>query len=229
MDQVWTPQSKSGSAYDQLRTLIVQGSVRPDRRLSPTDLAAVFRISVTPVRDALARLDAEGYVRGEAGRGYFSKRFAVEEQRDLMRVLLMSLVTIVDAQAAASPGMVRDAFATFAAEAAEVAKGPEGGAAFVVAQDRLFLDLSSNSASAIIPHLIRNALDRTQYVRRLDGGHAARREAIGLRLAELAEAALRRDIAAAVLAGRQIGAELAPTLPDLVREANVRIAANKFP
>src|SRR5689334_1233539 len=80
--------TKSASAYEHLRRLATEGRLRPDRRLSPPDLAAELRVSVTPVRDALARLAAEGFISGRGGRGFFTKAYTVEEQRSLLQLLI---------------------------------------------------------------------------------------------------------------------------------------------
>src|SRR5258708_5708280 len=88
--------SKAASAYEHLRRLATHGPLRPDRRLSPPDLANERRISVTPVRDALARLAAEGFISGKDGRGYFTQTYTIEDQRDLYHLLLTLCVAGLD-------------------------------------------------------------------------------------------------------------------------------------
>lgn len=56
-------------AYDRIRAAIRDGSLAPGFRLTETDLAARFGVSRTPVRQAIARLDAEGLVTHEPRRG----------------------------------------------------------------------------------------------------------------------------------------------------------------
>jgi DNA-binding GntR family transcriptional regulator len=50
--------------YGQLRTLIVQGKLAPGSRIIETDIAERLAVSRTPVREALQRLQQEGYVVG---------------------------------------------------------------------------------------------------------------------------------------------------------------------
>jgi DNA-binding GntR family transcriptional regulator len=50
--------------YGQLRTLIVQGKLAPGSRIIETDIADRLGVSRTPVREALQRLQQEGYVVG---------------------------------------------------------------------------------------------------------------------------------------------------------------------
>jgi DNA-binding GntR family transcriptional regulator len=48
--------------YEQLRQLIVTGRLAPGSRLVETDIATRFKVSRTPVRGALQRLQQEGYI-----------------------------------------------------------------------------------------------------------------------------------------------------------------------
>lgn len=50
--------------YVQLRSLIVQGKLAPGSRIIETDIAERLGVSRTPVREALQRLQQEGYVFG---------------------------------------------------------------------------------------------------------------------------------------------------------------------
>lgn len=56
-------------AYGRIRAAIRDGSLAPGERLTETDLAARFGVSRTPVRQAIARLEAEGLLTREARRG----------------------------------------------------------------------------------------------------------------------------------------------------------------
>jgi DNA-binding GntR family transcriptional regulator len=80
---------KSAAAYERIRTLVIEGLLRPRQRLNPADLAKLLKISATPIREALARLASEGYIASEAHRGFFAKPLSVAEQRDLCLMLFM--------------------------------------------------------------------------------------------------------------------------------------------
>jgi DNA-binding GntR family transcriptional regulator len=60
--------SKSDNVTSELRSLIQQGELRPGAVLRQRELAARFAVSPTPVREALRRLEAEGYVATELHR-----------------------------------------------------------------------------------------------------------------------------------------------------------------
>lgn len=59
--------SRPEQVYARLRDLIVQGSLAPGSRIVETEIAARLGVSRTPVREALQRLQQEGYVMGAPG------------------------------------------------------------------------------------------------------------------------------------------------------------------
>jgi len=59
--------SRPDQVYARLRDLIVQGSVAPGSRIVETEIATRLGVSRTPVREALQRLQQEGYVMGAPG------------------------------------------------------------------------------------------------------------------------------------------------------------------
>ena len=48
--------------FDRLHERIATGALAPGDRLDPTEIAASFGISRTPVREAILKLDAQGLV-----------------------------------------------------------------------------------------------------------------------------------------------------------------------
>jgi DNA-binding GntR family transcriptional regulator len=54
--------------YAAIRDLIVRGTLAPGARLVETELAARLRVSRTPVREALQRLEHEGYIVSSPGK-----------------------------------------------------------------------------------------------------------------------------------------------------------------
>jgi DNA-binding GntR family transcriptional regulator len=56
--------SRPDRVYGRLRDLIVQGQLAPGSRIVETDVAGRLGVSRTPVREALQRLQQEGYVLG---------------------------------------------------------------------------------------------------------------------------------------------------------------------
>lgn len=59
--------SRPDQVHARLRDLIVQGSLAPGSRIVETEIASRLGVSRTPVREALQRLQQEGFVRGAPG------------------------------------------------------------------------------------------------------------------------------------------------------------------
>jgi DNA-binding GntR family transcriptional regulator len=69
--------------YQALLGLILQGDLAPGQRLRDTDLAARLGVSRTPVREALLRLEREGFLSSQLHQGFSVKPLAEDEIRDL--------------------------------------------------------------------------------------------------------------------------------------------------
>ena len=70
--------------FETIRDAIVDGTLTPGERLFEDDLAAWLGVSKTPVKEALARLSAQGLVQIEANR---STRVATADDLDLLDTL----------------------------------------------------------------------------------------------------------------------------------------------
>ncbi|MEW6227207.1 MAG: GntR family transcriptional regulator [Bacillota bacterium] len=72
--------------YDDLRNAILEGRLRPGQRVFQEELAQTLGVSRTPIRDALQRLEAEGFVDVTAGKGLVVRRFRLEDIKDTYMV-----------------------------------------------------------------------------------------------------------------------------------------------
>ena len=54
--------TKNLVVYEKLRQAIIKGSLKPGQRLVMASLAREFKISETPIREAIRRLESDGYV-----------------------------------------------------------------------------------------------------------------------------------------------------------------------
>lgn len=73
----------AGDAYEAIRQAIRSGRFKPGDRLRFADLQALCGMSVTPVREALARLTAEGFTVLDDHRGYSVASLSLAELRDI--------------------------------------------------------------------------------------------------------------------------------------------------
>lgn len=73
----------AGDAYEAIRQAIRTGAVKPGDRLRFADLQTLCGMSVTPVREALARLTAEGFTVLDDHRGYSVASLSLAALRDI--------------------------------------------------------------------------------------------------------------------------------------------------
>ncbi|WP_420127588.1 GntR family transcriptional regulator [Longimicrobium sp.] len=66
---------------------ILRDELRPGARISDTALARELGVSRTPIREALLRLEREGFLEADIGRGFFVKPLSVAEVREVYPVL----------------------------------------------------------------------------------------------------------------------------------------------
>lgn len=79
------PQPTQGErAYAMLRSEILRGALMAGERLRAADLRDRYRLSLTPIREALTRLSSEGLVAGETHRGARVAAASLDDFADLM-------------------------------------------------------------------------------------------------------------------------------------------------
>jgi DNA-binding GntR family transcriptional regulator len=74
------------SVYESLRKMIQTGVLQPGSRLTELDLAARLRVSRTPLREALNRLERDGLVTNKPRHGYFVTIFDLRALEDAFGV-----------------------------------------------------------------------------------------------------------------------------------------------
>ena len=84
MSDVAGGRSGSERAYSRLRDEILHGGLMPGDRLTGADLRARFELGLTPIREALTRLSAEGLVEAQTHRGARVAGVTAEGLADLM-------------------------------------------------------------------------------------------------------------------------------------------------
>ena len=77
-----------GLAYDEIRSLIVDGSLAPGSRLGQGELADRLGISRGSVREALRRLAGDGLVEFEVNRGFFVAEPGLDDVRQRLEARL---------------------------------------------------------------------------------------------------------------------------------------------
>jgi GntR family transcriptional regulator, rspAB operon transcriptional repressor len=80
----------SERVYTSLKEAIMDGKFPPGERLSPEELAKHFEVSITPVRDALKRLEGDALVEVVPRQGVFVSQFsraAIKELFDIRHLI----------------------------------------------------------------------------------------------------------------------------------------------
>ena len=70
-------------AYEGIRTMLLNGELLPGRKISYRQLAERLEMSLTPVIQALKRLEHQGLVRHEPNRGYFTESMSMQEVQEI--------------------------------------------------------------------------------------------------------------------------------------------------
>lgn len=79
------PNSLTRSVYEKLRADLVSGRYRPGEKLPADELRQRFQIGSSPIREALNRLLAEGFVSLEEQKGFRVAPVSVDELEELVR------------------------------------------------------------------------------------------------------------------------------------------------
>jgi DNA-binding GntR family transcriptional regulator len=78
--------SSQEKAYRHLKNQILDLEFKPNDRITANEIAQQLKISRTPVREALGRLEQEGLVVSAGGWGYVVRPLSVKEAMDLYKV-----------------------------------------------------------------------------------------------------------------------------------------------
>ena len=204
MDGTTPTRDLGETAYARIRAAIRDGGLAPGERLTEVDLAARFGVSRTPVRQAIARLEAEGLLTHEPRRGLTVTR---PDHQQVVELYVMREVL----EGAAARLAAQHASDTEIAAMAEIVEGePDvfGDAAALAAVNQrlhglLYLDahnrylLRSLEQLAATMSLLPTLLTRGGRAEQAHAEHRAILKAIGKRDGEAAEAAARKHARAA--------------------------------
>jgi DNA-binding GntR family transcriptional regulator len=75
--------------YEFLKDKIIDGTYAPGEKINERDIAQLVNVSRTPTREALKKLESEGYVTNFTNRGVFVKKYSPEELDVLQKMLIL--------------------------------------------------------------------------------------------------------------------------------------------
>ncbi len=85
IDQSPSAPNRAIEVYEELRSAIVEGRIRPNERLIEAELAERLQVSRTPVRESMQRLAADGLVVSRR-RGWAVREHSPQEIQDIYEV-----------------------------------------------------------------------------------------------------------------------------------------------
>lgn len=88
--------TKEEQVADYLREGIISGRLARGARLKQTEIAQELKISITPVREALKLLEAEGYLASDSYRGAVVAPFDVEASTEILKLRITLETQLVE-------------------------------------------------------------------------------------------------------------------------------------
>ena len=181
------------------------------------------------MRAALGRLAVEGFIHGEASLGYFTKPWTFQEQRDLQALLAIHYVSSLESAGPDAWPEIQTELVALDRAGACAPDLPGAGAAYANAFERFLVGQAVRAGNAAAVEIVRNAADRTHYLRRLDLEDAALRSAMTDAVGRIAEKVMSGDLPTATQIARAHLGEIVARLPALVDRGNLAAQALKFP
>ena len=81
--------SAAEKVYGDLRDAITFSRLKPGERLLESKLCEGYKVSRTPLREAIRQLQAQGYITVEKNRGAIVKKTSIEEVEEIYSILAL--------------------------------------------------------------------------------------------------------------------------------------------
>lgn len=159
--------SLADEAYETLRERIVDCRLAPGLRVTEKQLAAELGVGLTPVRQALARLDSEGLVRTLPRRGYQITPLTIESVNELFQVWRIIGPAIVELANQNMSAENRDRVITAYRVKLETARQTRDVSGLLRGADELWLSLAEAAGNRRLTAMYIQLLDEMRRVFRL--------------------------------------------------------------
>ena len=188
--------STTKNVYHALREMILNFELYPGSRVTENELAAHFGVSRTPIREAMQRLEAEGYLTVRPKQGGYIRRLDIEELADYYQVRIsLELLSLELACASMSDAKVR---ALVAAWDPSVQKGRSADPAEMDATEESFhMAIAEGGGNRAILSYLEDINHRIRPIRRLDFTQSERIDRTYEEHYQIAQHLLKRDLQAA--------------------------------
>ena len=154
--------TKEGAqVYDRLKELLINHSLGLGTSLAVNDLADRFRLSTTPVRESLIRLQREGFLNSVPHRGFQTKYISEKGTSELYNVIVMLLLRSIAIWSSRRPN-------DLCLEQIECNADHASAAGHLHPIDDLYDQIVDRSWGESIVSVYQNARERTRFVRRVE-------------------------------------------------------------
>lgn len=162
------PSSNVERLYRQMREMAADFAFKPDERINESELASRLGASRTPMREALNRLAAEGFLTFQSGRGFFCRPLTPSRILELYEArvaiecegLRLSCARAQDDQIHATSQTLDDV-------SAEYSSCMDAGRLLAIDED-FHMSLIALSGNSELVSMLKNLNDRIRYIRLID-------------------------------------------------------------
>ena len=158
---------------DQVHRALVERILRDElkagSRISDTVLARELSVSRTPIREALLRLEREGFLRTDLGRGFFVKPLSLREVRETYPILWT--LEVLALRSAGAPGAETLAELGKVNAALEAETDAERRIELDGAWHRLLLEPCGNGSLLALVESLKQVIRRYEYAYMQNAGH----------------------------------------------------------
>jgi DNA-binding GntR family transcriptional regulator len=221
-------QSDQGRVYKWLKDATINYRFRPGEQMMIGELAERLRVSSTPVRETLIRLQAEALVDAAPRRGFFAKTLNLKEMTDLSRLDCLIVTSALERPGALSAEGTSAIAPLIERDANEKKSvGPSGGDdpisdhhsdQAVKHVERMTAAIAGLWRNQEMLQVLGNAHERTRYVRLIDLETPERLQQVQRMADELSSLLHQRDVPAAVRILRSHLEGQIERMPALVKE-----------
>ncbi|MGB8953501.1 MAG: GntR family transcriptional regulator [Candidatus Aminicenantales bacterium] len=81
------PKTLSQSIYSYLKEAIVENRLKANQKINEKEIASLFQVSITPVREAVLKLGAEGFLTVDSHREAVVREISYQELKEIFQVM----------------------------------------------------------------------------------------------------------------------------------------------
>ncbi len=96
MDEIIRGDLLKDHVYKRISDMIVNAELMPGDRITESSIADKFGVSLTPVREALIKLHADGVIDKIPHKGFYVKQYSEQEIRDIYEVFMALQILAIE-------------------------------------------------------------------------------------------------------------------------------------